>query len=120
MESSLQSVVETISCPNEGVERYFSHKKVPYERYSREWAIKELMGGRTDVLDIAKMEVSNRVLVHAISQNVIPQINKSNAPTFLEIFYCWCANARPSSESPIYHHETHSICDYEQNDRASL
>lgn len=49
------------------------------------------MSGKFEVLDVAEFEVPNRLLVHAVSQIVIPRVGKSITPTFQESFYCWCA-----------------------------
>lgn len=91
IELSQEFLADVIACPNEGIEHYFSHKEIPYEGYSREKAIRELMNGKSDVLDVARLDVSNRLLIHAISQTIVPRVVKSNNPTFLEIFYAWCA-----------------------------
>lgn len=49
------------------------------------------MEGKADIIDVSRLSVYNYVLLSAISQMVIPRAGKSNIPTFLEIFYCWCA-----------------------------
>lgn len=41
-------------------------------------------------MDISRLSASNRVLLSAINQMVIPKVSKSNIPMFLELFYCWC------------------------------
>lgn len=69
-------IVDVIDFPNEGVERYFSHK--------------ELMGGRSGGMDVSKKDVANCVLLSDISQMIVPKAGKSNVLTHLETFYCWC------------------------------
>lgn len=49
------------------------------------------MEGKIDILDVSRIDANHNILIHAISQNVIPWVGKSKNPTFLEIFYCWCA-----------------------------
>lgn len=79
-----------LGCPNEGIQRYYSHKEVPYEGYFRDRAICELKEGMADFVDDTRLSVFNHVLLSTINQMVIPRAGKSNIPTFLEIFYCWC------------------------------
>lgn len=82
---------DVLGYPNEGIERYYNHKEVPYEGYSCDCIVKELMDEKGDSMDVSRLIAYNRVLLSDISQMVIPRIGKSNIPTFLEIFYSWCA-----------------------------
>lgn len=46
IELTLDFIANVIGFPNKGVEHYYSHREVPYEGYSREKAIRELMEGK--------------------------------------------------------------------------
>lgn len=69
--------------PNEGIEQYYSHREVPYEGYSRERAVCNLVEGKSDTMGVSNMNVSNWVLLPAINQMVISRARKSNIQTFL-------------------------------------
>lgn len=71
IELSQEFMADVLGCPNEGIERYYSHKEVPNEGYSCDRAIRELMEGKSDSIDVSRLSVSNRVLLSAISQMVI-------------------------------------------------
>lgn len=88
VELSQEFLADIIGCPNEGTMRYFNHREVPYKGYSCGRAIRELMESKVDSIDVSHLNVTNRVLLSAISQMMIPRVGKSNIPTFLEIFYC--------------------------------
>lgn len=88
VELSQVFLVDILKCPNDDIERYFIHKEVPYEGYLLERAIHELMEGKVEAINVSQLNVSNRVLLHAISQKVLPSVGKSNTTSFLEIFYC--------------------------------
>lgn len=79
-----------LDAPNEGIKRYYSHKEVPYEGYSQDCVVRELLEGKADSINVSHLRASNQVLLSAISQMVIPRTGKSNIPTSLEIFYCCC------------------------------
>lgn len=49
------------------------------------------MDEKPNAIDVPHLNVTNRLLLHAVSQTIIPRVGKSNNPTFLEIFYCWRA-----------------------------
>lgn len=104
-----QSLTGIIGCPNEGIECYFSHKEIAYEGYYRERAIRELMNEKSDVLNVAKLDASNRLLIHGISQTIIPRVSKSNRSTFLEIVLCLVYSPWVTLESLLHHAESHEV-----------
>lgn len=55
IELAMDFPVEVIGCHNEWVERYYNHSEVPFEGYSREKAMRELMIG----LGLEELDLQN-------------------------------------------------------------
>lgn len=87
IELSPEFLAEVLGFLNDDRELYYSHREVSYAGYSKEQAIRELMEGKYDSIDVSKLSVLNRFVLFVINQMVILQVGKSNFPTFLEIFY---------------------------------
>lgn len=77
-------LTEVIGCPNKGVQRYFSHKEVPFEGYIRDRAVKELMGGKAGLIDVSKMDVSIRVPSQPSPKRLCPKLVSLTYPRLLK------------------------------------
>lgn len=71
IEMSPELLAEVLRCPNDGIERYYSHQEVLYEGYFREQVIRALMEGKSNSMDVLKMIISNCVVLSVINNMVI-------------------------------------------------
>ncbi|KAF7835945.1 hypothetical protein G2W53_010804 [Senna tora] len=71
--------------------RYSTKEPISIEVYSHEKAVKKITGGISGEFILGKLGVNERLMVHVLSQMILPKAGTSNDPSNFDIFLMWCA-----------------------------